>query len=120
MESTNPILRNGGLKILYLRLIFYTGTNTAGSHKCNGPFVVNKLKEGLRKSLSDRLFFDNWFCALDLCIDLKHLGILTTATIRSDRLKGCQLPSKKELKTQEEEHLDTRYKCDVNTGLVMV
>ena len=61
----------------------YTGPlNKTG--KCPGAFVVKTLIRTLPKQLNVRLYFDNWFC--------------TVATIRSDNLQGCNLPSETELR----------------------
>ena len=65
-----------------------------------------------------RLFFDNWFCTLDLCIMLKRIGILSTATIRKDRMEGCDLLSENEM--QKIGRGTHRYKCDLNSGLIVV
>ncbi|KAK8763335.1 hypothetical protein V5799_034055 [Amblyomma americanum] len=44
------------------------------------------------------LYFDNWFCSVDLQVVLKKAGISSVGTVREARLKGCKLPSDKELK----------------------
>ncbi|KAH8031027.1 hypothetical protein HPB51_012495 [Rhipicephalus microplus] len=44
------------------------------------------------------LYFDNWFCSVDLQVVLKKVGINSVGTVREARLKGCKLPSDKELK----------------------
>ena len=62
---------------------------------CSSSYVVKRLVEGLPKNENYRLFFDNWFCTLDLCIILKRMGFLFTATIRKDRMKGCENEMKK-------------------------
>ena len=95
---------------------FYTGAT--GNEKCHGPYVVKGLVDGLPKNVNYSLFFDNWLCTLDLCIMLKRMGVLSTATIRKDRMKDCDLPSENEMKKMV---LGThRYKCDLNSGLVIV
>ena len=57
---------------------FYTGATE--NEKCTGTYVVKRLVDDLPKNESYRLFFDNCFCTLDLCIMLKRMGILSTAT----------------------------------------
>ncbi|KAH8022894.1 hypothetical protein HPB51_006252 [Rhipicephalus microplus] len=44
------------------------------------------------------LYFDNWFCGVDLQVVLKKVGISSVGTVREARLKGCKLPSDKDLK----------------------
>nr|XP_047143108.1 piggyBac transposable element-derived protein 3-like [Hydra vulgaris] len=86
--------------------------------KCNGEYVVRKLCETLPKNVNHKLFFDNWFTSLDLCLKLKIDGILTTATIRSNRIKKCPLSAEKELKKKGRG--SSCYFTDVNSGLVLV
>ena len=56
------------------------------TEKYTGTFVVKKLIETLPKQLNFRLYFDNSFCTIDLCRELKSLGFPTVAT-------GCNLPT---------------------------
>ena len=56
------------------------------TEKYTGVFVVKKLIETLPKQLNFRLYFDNSFCTIDLCRELKSLGFPTVAT-------GCNLPT---------------------------
>ncbi|KAL3219432.1 hypothetical protein MRX96_030446 [Rhipicephalus microplus] len=44
------------------------------------------------------LYFDNWFCGVDLQVVLKKVGVSSVGTVREARLKGCKLPSDKDLK----------------------
>ena len=77
---------------------FFKYSGASGSMKCNGEYVVIKLCETFPKNVNHKLFFDNWFTSLDLCLKLKADGILTTATIRSNRIKKCPLSTEKEFK----------------------
>ena len=92
---------------------YYTGTTR--NEKYNSQ-VVKRLLEGLPKSKNYRLFFYNWFCTLDLCIMLKRMGLLSTTTVRVDRMKS--LPSGNE--TNNMGQGTRRYKSDLNSGLVIV
>ena len=74
-----------------------------------------KLSEGIPRNQRFRLFFDNWFSALDLMIYLKSIGILSTAAFRTNRLKGCPITSDKELKKGGRRSYD--YRSDVNSGV---
>ena len=69
---------------------FYTGAT--GNEKCNDLYVVKRLVE--------------------------RMGILYTATIRKDRMKVCELTSENEMKKMGRG--THRYKCDLNSGLVIV
>ncbi|XP_012561438.1 piggyBac transposable element-derived protein 2-like [Hydra vulgaris] len=75
---------------------FFLYSGACGIIKCNGEYVVRKLCETLSKNVNRKLFFDNWFTSLNLCLKLKIDGILTTATIRSNRIKKCPLSTEKE------------------------
>ena len=92
----------------------YTGSLTK-TEKCTGAFFVKKLIETLPKQLNFRLYFDNWLCTVDLCRELiKSLGFPTVATIRSDRLQGCNLSSEKQLTTFGKGR--SSFKTDANSG----
>ena len=65
-------------------IFLYTGSLNK-TEKCTGAFVVKKF-ETLPKQLNFRLYFDSWFCTIDLCRELKSLGFPTIAT-------GCNLPT---------------------------
>ena len=67
------------------------------------------------KQQNFRLYFDNWFCTFDLCRKLKSLGFPTVATIRSDRLQGCNLSSEKELRKSGRG--SSSFKTDANSGI---
>ena len=65
--------------------------NISRRKKCNGSYVVIKLKESLPKLQNFKIFFDVWFCSLQLCLLLKSMAPLVTATVKADRLKECPL-----------------------------
>ncbi|XP_065680710.1 piggyBac transposable element-derived protein 3-like [Hydra vulgaris] len=65
-----------------------------------------------------QLCLDNWFCTLSLCLKLKEIGILTTATIRTNRIAKCPLLSEKDLKKQGRGSFS--YKVDANSGLLLL
>ena len=64
-----------------------------------------KLSEGIPRNQRFRLFFDNWFSALDLMVYLKSIGILSTAAFRTNRLKGRR---------------SYDYRSDVNSGVHVI
>ena len=66
---------------------------TESGEKCTGSYPVLKLIETLPQHKNYKPFFDNWFCSLALCLELWQMGLITIATIRSDRLQSCPLPS---------------------------
>ena len=53
-----------------------------------------------------------------LCIKLKKMGMLTTATLRADRLKGCPVPKDKDL--MKEGRGSSSYWCDTNSGITVL
>ena len=109
-------VRSGASGIMY-DFFLYTGSTTSKTEKCNGSYVVNRLIECLPKHDNFKLFFDNWFCSLDLCRNLRSMGILTIATIRADRMHGCLLPTEKELKKGGRG--SHSFKSDANSGIIV-
>ena len=77
---------------------FFLYSGSVNGQKCSGSYVVLKLLETLPKHKNFKIFFDNWFCSIPLCLALKDYGYLATATLRADRTKGCPLPVEKDLK----------------------
>ena len=92
----------------------YAGKGSTNNTDCYAANVVLRLSE--RKNF--KLCFDNWFCTSPLCLELKSLGILTTATIRANRIVGCPVKCEKDLK--KEGRGSTFYRFDANSGIVLV
>lgn len=44
------------------------------------------------------VYFDNWFCSVDLQVELAKKGILSLGTVRENRLRNCPLPNDNDLK----------------------
>ena len=80
--------------------------------------VVLRLIMLIPRNRGSKLVFENWFSTLNLMVQLKIMGILSTATCCKNHLKGCPLPSDKELKNKGggSDHYDS----DVNSGLHMI
>ena len=108
-------VRAGSSGMIY-DFFLYTGSLNK-TEKCTGAFVVKRLIETLPKQQNFRLYFDNWFCTIDLCRKLKSLGFPTVATIRSDRLQGCNLPSEKELRKSGRG--SSSFVADANSGVLI-
>ena len=106
-------MRSGAPGIIY-DLILYSGSSGKGE-KYTGKYSVLKLIETLPRHENIRLFFDNWFCSLPLCLHLKEICFIVTATIRADRVKKCPLPLKKDLR--KEERGSYGYSTDLNSGV---
>lgn len=78
----------------------YDGKGPPVTQSCgfqSGDFVV-KLCETLPKQQEFTVYFDNWFTCFELQILLKSWGIWSVGTIRSNRLRDCELKSEKEMK----------------------
>ncbi|KAH8027792.1 hypothetical protein HPB51_010306 [Rhipicephalus microplus] len=60
--------------------------------------IVLQMASIVPRGLDYILYFDNWFCGVDLQVVLKKVGISSVGTVRGARLKGCKLPSDKDLK----------------------
>ena len=92
----------------------YAGKGSANNTDCSAANLALRLSEGK----SFKLSFANWFCTLPLYIELKSLGILTTATIRANKIAGCPLKFEKDLKN---EGLGSTFcSSDANSGIVLV
>ena len=109
-------VRAGKSGIIY-DFFMYTGASTSDQN-CNGYYVVTRLCDTLPKNKNYRVFFDNWFTSYDLCTDLKSYGILTTATLRVDRMLKCPLMSEKELKKKGRG--SSSFKTDKNSGITVL
>ena len=92
-------------------------TNDRKKVKVTGPYAVRKLLETFPKNQHYRVFFDNWFCTLVLCLKLKSLGFLVSATERSDQNGKCPLKAEKYLKKESRGSYD--YRTDMGSGLVI-
>ncbi|KAH8010167.1 hypothetical protein HPB51_025602 [Rhipicephalus microplus] len=60
--------------------------------------IVLRMASIVPRCLVYILYFDNWFCGVDLQVVLKKVGVSSVGTVREARLKGCKLPSDKDLK----------------------
>ena len=80
--------------------LMYAGQGPPVTQSCgfqSGDFVI-KLCETLPKQQEFTVYFDNWFTCFELQILLKSWGIWSVGTIRSNRLRDCELKSEKEMK----------------------
>ena len=68
--------------------------------------------------LPSALFFDNFFCSLELTEYLKSKKFETLGTVRSDRLRNCKQKSKKDLKKEGRGSYDAQ--TDRTFGLTIV
>ena len=96
----------------------YAGKDSANKTGCSAANVVLPLSEGIPQHQNFKLCFDNWFCTFLLCLELKLLGILTTATIRANRIADCPLKCEKDLK--KEGRGSSSYRSAANSGIVLV
>ena len=94
------------------------GKDSANKIDCSAANVALRLPEGIPQHQNFKLCFNNWVCTLPLCLELKSLGILTTATIRANRIAGCPLKCEKNLK--KEGRGSTSYRSDANSGIALV
>ena len=83
-----------------------------------GADFVLRLARGIPKHKNYKLFFDNWFSSLDLAQTLSDQGILTLATVRANRLKGCALESDSKLKARGRGSYDWRVETQSNAIVV--
>ena len=110
-------VRTGKCGISY-DFFLYTGAKSVGTGKCTAESVVLRLSEGVPKHSNYYLYFDNWFSILDLMLNLKSMGILATATFRSNGIGSFPLETETELKKKGRGSSD--YRTDQNSGLHLV
>ena len=80
-------MRAGHSGIMYI-FVNYGGKYSAGAERYGPKELVLRLVEEIQKNQNYQFFFDNWFLALPLVIKLQSMGILSTATLRSNRPAG--------------------------------
>ncbi|KAJ8349477.1 hypothetical protein SKAU_G00246070 [Synaphobranchus kaupii] len=51
--------------------------------------IVLQLASAIPTNISHKLFFDNWFCSVDLQVLLEKEKIHSVGTVRQNRLAGC-------------------------------
>ncbi|KAK2720491.1 hypothetical protein QYM36_004393 [Artemia franciscana] len=83
-----------------------------------GADFVLRLARGIPKHKNYKLFFDNWFSSLDLAQIQSDQGILTLATVRASRLKGCALESDSKLKARGRGSYNWRVETQSNAIVV--
>lgn len=79
----------------------YTGTITQAEGKpdigASGNIVL-KLCSVIPTNQSFKLFFDNWFCSIDLQVQLEKMKIHSIGTVKSSRLPNCTFTDDKTMK----------------------
>ena len=85
--------------------------------KVTVSYVVERLLETLPRMKNFKVFFDNWFSSIPLCLSLKRSGYLVTATLRADRSKNCPLPAGKDLKKGGRG--SHSFRTDANSGITV-
>lgn len=65
-----------------------------------------------------KLFFDNYFTYMELLLKLKQYGFWAVGTLRSDRMRGCNVKTEKVLKKEGRGSFDGAF--DRNSGLVII
>lgn len=93
-------------------------TNVSASGLGFSSDIVMRLADGIPKNKNYKLYFDNWFSNYDLQLKLKQNGILSTGTVRKNRLSNCTLKSDKELKNKGRGSFD--YRVEKNANIIIV
>lgn len=81
---------------------FYTGpiTSVEGFPDLGASGnIVLKLASIVVQYMSHKMFYDNWFCGVDLQLQLEKVGIHSVGTVRQNRLAGCTFTEDKVMKT---------------------
>ena len=74
--------------------------------------------EEIPKNQNYQVFFNNWFSTLPPFIKLQSMCILSTVTLRSNRVAGYLLMSDKDLKATGRDSFD--YCIDLNSSLRVI
>ncbi|XP_049779725.1 piggyBac transposable element-derived protein 3-like [Schistocerca cancellata] len=69
---------------------------------------VLRLTSVIPEHRNSKIFFDNWFCSLDLHMKLAERGIYCLGTVCSNRLNGCLFDSDKKMKRSGRGAIDER------------
>lgn len=107
-------VRAGSSGIMY---DFFLYTGKVKDTKVTGTYVVETLLETLPRMRNFKVFYDNWFSSVPLCVALKRSGYLATATLRSDRTKNCPLPTEKDIKKRGRG--SHSFRTDANSGITI-
>ena len=83
-----------------------------------GGQVVIKLCKTIPNTLNARVYFDNFFCTLELISYLKQQNIHSLGTLRKNRVKGCPVQDDKSL--QKCGHGSYDFRMDRAMGLILV
>ena len=75
---------------------------------------VMRLAEDIHRFQNYKLFYDNWISSFDLAKKLKDEGIHSLSTVRPNRLKGCELKEKNQLKNEGRGSYDYRVETKEN------
>lgn len=118
------IFMRTGVSGLIYDFLPYTGkgmaTNLTAEEKIFGigGQVVIMLCKSLPPDMNVRVYFDNFFCTLELIIFLKNRNIDSLGTLRKNRLKGCPLEEEKVLQKRGRGMYD--YRKDVTSDVIVV
>ena len=110
-------VRSGVSGIMY-DFFLYCGANSTRYGDCSSKSSVLELCANVPPHQNYKIFFDNWFCTLELLLKLKEIGILAVGTTRSDRIAKCPLKTNKEMQKEGRGAMD--YRVDANTGLRII
>ena len=80
--------------------------------------VVLEMTSKLESGKNYKVFADNYFSSLSLVNALKEKSLFYVGTVRSNRLKGCDLKPEKELKREGRGSFDAKLEVNSNTAAV--
>ncbi|XP_065584309.1 piggyBac transposable element-derived protein 3-like [Artemia franciscana] len=82
-----------------------------------GAEVVLRLAEEIPRDKNFKLFFDNYYTSIPLIRELLLHGIHSAGTVRTNRLKGCNIEADDLLKKKGRGSFD--YRVETNSGIVV-
>ena len=113
------VFTRAGVSGLIYDFEIYTGKHM----KLSGDFGVSgnsvlRMVDCLPDDKGFKVYFDNWFSSVPLLEELKKKKLWSVATIRSNRMSGCNLLDDKVLKEKGRGSVD--FKSDALSGVTIV
>ena len=97
----------GGQSGICYGFILYTGKSKASEFGFCTDNVL-KLCETVPRMINHKIFFDNYYTTIRLLVELKKIGLLSTGTVRPNRLHDVTMKESKQLSVEGRGSIDHR------------
>ncbi|KAK2717523.1 hypothetical protein QYM36_006342 [Artemia franciscana] len=109
--------RAGASGIIYDFEVYTGKASVPVTELGQGAEVVLRLAEEIPRNKNFKLFFDNYYTSIPLIRELLLHGIHSAGTVRTNRLKGCNIEADDLLKKKGRGSFD--YRVETNSGIVV-